>query len=98
MRDVVDGAMKKKKMRVEITPQELQKVRDKATKQALYMTNILPLLVLRDEFGFGRVRLERYIDELNERVDAFNKGYISLVDVVETIEKETGLRYEMGQD
>ena len=78
---------------IELSPKQIQKMKDEATMQAVSITNILPLLVLRDEFGFGKKRLQQYIDALNRQVDAFNGGYISLKDVVDAINAETGLGY-----
>ena len=78
---------------IELSPKQIQKMKDDATMQAVNITNILPLLVLRDEFGFGKKRLQQYIDALNRQLDAFNGGHISLKDVVGTINAETGLGY-----
>src|SRR5699024_7970990 len=78
---------------IELSPKQIQKMKDEATMQAVSITNILPLLVLRDEFGFGKKRLQQYTDALNRQVEAFNEVYISLKDVVDTINAETGLGY-----
>ena len=53
---------------------------------------ILTLTVLRDGFDFGTVRLERFIDKYQDLLDSYNKGYISVEDLAETLKKETGIR------
>lgn len=78
---------------IELTPKQIKKAKDDATLQAVNITNILPLKVLRDEFGFGKKRLQQYIDALNYQIEAFNQGYVSLKDIVDMINEETGLGY-----
>ena len=60
--------------------------------------NLIPLLVLRDKFGFGSKRLERYLDHYSEMLDAFNKGYISLKDIEKVLEDEVGLKFKWGRE
>lgn len=87
--------LRKKLMNTEVklTPRELRKLKDGATMEAVKIVNTIPLMVLRDEFGFGKKRLQQYLDALNLQIEAFNQGYLSLKDVVDTINKETGLGY-----
>ena len=65
----------------------------KGQQETLNIVNIFPLLVLRDQFGFGKKRLERFTNEYLEMIEAYNEGYLDLFDVVKTIEEETGLDY-----
>lgn len=96
--------LKKKLMNTEVklTPKEIQQLREGATEEAIGVINLIPLMVLRDKFGFGRVRLERYLDHLYDAVDSFNKGYIDLMDVADMLVEEVGLNIErndeVGQD
>ena len=96
--------MNKKKLRkklmnteVKLTPKDFKKLQEGATEEAIRVINLIPLMVLKDKFGFGRVRLERYLDHLYDAVDSFNKGYIDLMDVAEMLEKEVGLKIERGE-
>ena len=86
--------LKKKLMNkeVKLTPKDLQKLKDGATEEAISVINLIPLMVLRDKFGFGKVRLERYLEHLNDTIDSFNKGYIDLVDVAKTLEEEVDIK------
>lgn len=65
----------------------------KGQQEALDVVNMFPLLVLRDKFGFGKKRLERFTNEYLGVIHAYNEGYLNLTDVIKTIEKETGLDY-----
>ena len=48
-------------------------------------------LCLHDKLGFGKVRAQRFMHEVDQVFDSINKGYLSLDDVVETVEKELGI-------
>ena len=50
----------------------------------------LPLIVLRDDFGFGKQRLERFEDRLMEQYECFDEGYIDLETLKKVIRQETG--------
>lgn len=53
---------------------------------------LLGLMVLRDEFGFGTKRMERFIDRMHDLMDSYNKGYINTDDLNKTIHEETGIK------
>ena len=52
---------------------------------------LLGLMALRDEFDFGKVRMERFVDKMHDLLDSYNRGYISVLDLHDTIKEETGL-------
>lgn len=68
-----------------------QKAVMEASKQAFILMLGIPLIVMRDEFGFGKKRLERFIDRAIDQYDSFDKGYITLDDLINTIFEETGV-------
>lgn len=51
----------------------------------------LSLMVLRDEYGFGRKRLKAFTEKVMDLLDSFQRGYISFDDLEQTIKEETGL-------
>ena len=53
---------------------------------------LMGIMALRDEFGFGTSRLQRFIDKVDDMFDSYNRDYISLKDLTETIENETGIK------
>lgn len=79
---------------VELTPKQIEKMKSDATMRAAEITNLIPLLVLKDKFGFGKVRLERYLKHYEEAVDSFNKGYLDLKDVQEVVLKENKIGFK----
>lgn len=71
---------------------DIEKIKADATKEAakqafLYMV-ALPLLVLRDRFGFGKTRCERFYEAVSALLDCYNDGYLTVEDIRETLEKE----------
>lgn len=71
-------------------------MKDEATKKAantgfLLMLG-LPILVLRDKWGFGKVRLERFIDQTIEMYETFDEGYLTIDNIHQAIEEETGIK------
>ena len=79
---------------VELTPKQIEKLKAEATSKAAEVVNLIPLLVLKDKFGFGKVRLERYLNYYSEAIDAFNKGYLDLDDVQEVLLTENKIGFK----
>jgi 3-dehydroquinate dehydratase len=62
-----------------------------ATKKAFIMMMGFPLLTLRDKFGFGKERLNRFMDKMLDLYEAYEMDYVDLDDLNDTIMKETGV-------
>lgn len=62
--------------------------RDEAIKKATDYSIAVPVLALIDGFGFGRVRLERFLDIVYDTYDSIDKEYLNLNDIVKTINEE----------
>lgn len=65
--------------------------RDETIKKAAEYSMAVPLMALRDEFGFGAKRLEKFIDATHELYDSIDRKYINLEEIVEAIKDETGV-------
>lgn len=78
-----------------LTDGQISKLKADAVKEASEKAFIamlgLPLLALRDEFGFGRGRLERFTNKLLEEYRCFDEGYVGLDELKQVIKDETGL-------
>ena len=95
--------LKKLKRRLEskpitLTHKEIEKMKQQATDNAAAIINLFPLLILRDKFGFGKVRIERYLDNYAELMEAYNDGYLSLKDIEKVMEDEIGLKFKWGHE
>lgn len=64
---------------------------DNVKKAMLSSVLVMSVMVLRDEFGFGRKRLGRFIERFNFKSDCIYEDYASWMDFVDTIKEETGL-------
>ena len=83
-----------------MTWEQIENVKAQAKKEALEEANslmvLLPILILRDQFGFGEKRLERFVDGLGELYMDIESKRLSIDDIANTVEKETGLRVKRG--
>lgn len=64
---------------------------DKLIVASYQVFMLLGLMALRDEFGFGGGRMQRFIDKMLDLLDSYNKGYINTDDLKKTIYEETGI-------
>ena len=69
-------------------------VAQEATERAFILMLGIPAMVLRDHFGFGRKRMEKFTDEVFELYDSYEKDYITLEDRIRTIYEVTGVQIE----
>ena len=89
---------KEKESVINIKSNDVQKIKETATNEAVSRAFVLmmnvPLIVLRDNFGFGAKRLEKFIDEVKKNMDCLTEGYVSFEDLKNALEKETGVKVE----
>lgn len=64
---------------------------DAATKRAFAIMLAMPMMVLRDKFGFGQKRLNFFLNETFAVYEAFEDDRLTMVDMHETIKMETGV-------
>lgn len=71
-----------------------EELRAEAVDDALRVLSYVPLMVLRDKFGFGKVRLDRFLREFAEQVDCIENDFVGFDDMIEAIKDETGLNVD----
>lgn len=71
--------------------EKLKAVEMEATKKAFLMMMGFPLLTLRDKFGFGKKRLNQFMDKMVDLYEAYEMDYVDLADLDRTIMEETGV-------
>lgn len=53
---------------------------------------IISLMVLHDKFGYGQKRLNKFIEEYQKQLDAYNSGYVeSVSDFTMVLKEECGI-------
>lgn len=63
-------------------------------KQAVKYYSVVTAMVLHDKWGFGNVRLKRYLEQVQELFDAIEKGYVSLDDCEKILLEECDVEIE----
>ncbi len=78
-----------------LTDAQIQRIKEeaaqKAAKKAFTAMLGLPLITLMDEFGFGKKRLERFMNKLLGEYKCFDEGYITLKEIAGIVKDETGV-------
>lgn len=49
---------------------------------------------LRDEYGFGKERLQRFVDRFMKKTECLAAGWVTWKDICENIEEETGIQID----
>lgn len=90
--------MKKKKVKTptyQVTMDDIrgyvQQGYEKGRKEAFDYLIVISLIVLRDFFGFGGKRLERFIDGVYEYYESITKKLVDIDEIIEAIKEETGI-------
>ena len=78
-----------------LTADQIAKIKRDAVDEAFGMLLAVPVQVLRDKFGFGKIRLDRFLHYTLGWTENIHNGEISLADTMKLCEKETG--YKIGR-
>lgn len=65
-----------------------------ATDLAVMLTLGLPVMVLGDKWGASPKELKAFTDDIINLYDSFDKGYISLEDITNTLKEEAGITFK----
>ena len=47
---------------IQLTRKDYETLKEAERTNAANIINLIPLIILRDKFGFGKIRLERYLE------------------------------------
>lgn len=91
-------AKKEKKVKTptyQVTIEQLkaydQRGYERGRKEAFDYLMAISLIVLRDFFGFGGARLEKFIDGVYEYYESITKKLVDIDEIIEAIKDETGI-------
>lgn len=79
-------------IKMESARKAFTQIRENTADLVMAMT----LATLRDEFGFGAKRLQRYIERFEGKMDCINEDYVTWMDIVDNIEEETGVKLSIN--
>lgn len=69
----------------------------KASEQAFLLMFGLPVMVLRDKWGFGKTRLLRFVEQVMELQRDVLDDRLSIEDVHRALEDELGIQIYQGE-
>lgn len=72
-------------------------MKSEATDVAVNIMNTVPLLVLRDNYGFGAKRLNDFHKHMMAMVKDIEEGRIDFIDILTVLKDETGLEIELPE-
>lgn len=76
------------------TDYEINQMKLRWTKQAFKLSIHFSIMSLKDQFGFGKVRMARYLDKTMDIFDSYDREYISMADVQHMVKEETGIEIQ----
>ena len=76
------------------TQADVEKAKKIAQGKAVTWAWAIIFSALRDKEGFGKKRLRRVWDEVNDISESITKGYINITDLIHTLEAEAGIVLE----
>lgn len=103
-REGIDAAVKKLKSRTaEFVPLEVPREVIKEYEQRVKCNTIdsmclLAAVTLRDEFDFGRVRLNRFLDRFNSKAECLADDDVSWEDMRQTMREECGIEFNWRRE
>lgn len=69
-----------------------EKGRKESIDRASQLSMVVPIMVLRDEFGFGKKRIDKFIAAYIELYNSISEDRLDLKDIIKTINEETGVK------
>lgn len=81
-----------------VTATDLQTIKENAKQEAIHeavnLSMVAACMVLRDTYGFGTVRLQRFLEGVNELSDAIIEDYVSHEDCKQVLLDECGILFK----
>ena len=72
--------------------EKIKDIEENAVKQSFLMMLTIPLWILHDKYGFGKKRLSDFMEMVLLQYDWVQDGEISFNDLIDTLERETGVK------
>lgn len=70
---------------------EVHRFEQETKRRVLKTVSCMALMVLRDEFGFGHDRLEKYVKRFNVKTACLNEDLTTWPDFAQTLREEVGI-------
>lgn len=76
------------------TQADVDKAKAQAVQESVKFAWAIMFSAMRDEFGWGGVRLRRLWDRVNYISDSVEKGYVKVGDLIKALHDEAGIVLE----
>lgn len=100
----IDGLEEELKFRqahdvpLKISQTELENFAESIKHTVMDTVLLMSSYVLRDNFGFGTKRMNRFIRKFNEYTESLVGGYVKWKDIAEAMTAETGIEFHIRSD
>lgn len=71
-----------------LTKADLEKLEVKFKKQVIIYYTSAAVYVLKEKFGFGKVRIKRFYDLFEDLCDSVMRKYLTLEDIIDYLKEE----------
>lgn len=76
-----------------LTESQIEEIRREAVRNAAVEILAVPCLALHDKFGFGKIRLTRFMDSAMNWYEMAMAGEVSVETMRKTLREETGVTF-----
>lgn len=76
----------------------MKAIRPVCIMEAFVLFLNIALTVLKDYFGFGKVRLERFARHCLDYMDSIGDRYVEMEEIVDEVENFSGIRYQLTKN
>lgn len=94
----MNRAARRKAVKRGVTANDLQVIKENAKQAAIHeavnLSMVASCMVLRDTYGFGTKRLQRFLEGVNELSDAIMEDYVTHEDCKQTLLEECGILFK----
>lgn len=80
-----------------ITDRDLMQERFDGISFAVKCYSVAVAMVLHDKLGFGPVRLNRVMGQIQDMFDSVQRDYVKISDLEKTLHEETGILFKDGE-
>ena len=76
---------------------DLEKFCEEEKSNTIVTVMLMTAITLRDEYGFGKDRLHRFIERFNQKTECLIGHFVNWQEIQETLFEETGIKIELPE-
>lgn len=80
-----------------ITDRDLRQEHFDGIRFAVKCYSVAVAMVLHDKLGFGSIRLNRVMGQIQETFDSIQRDYVKIGDLEKTLQEECGILFKDGE-